>query len=309
MKLYAFLLLATATCAAHASFDLILIADSTNDVVHRYDGDTGLYLGNFGQGMLINPTGISVDHARGICYVGDGVTGMTAFNYSTGQALWTNPSFVNGRGFSPAPTGTAVTQLFSGATTTVAGQRIADPQNSTGVTSYTQTSPSAWGAGGYDSTGDFVMVSNTFDAMYRWAATGTTLEAFSTGATVTSVSKGDVRGTTLIALTATGQVQAVDTQSFAVTTGETPSVAFTSVIETKFGHDNYAWGLGETASGLRLQRYARQLGAGSFYHALGSFGITQVGTAEGMAVVLAPEPGTMLALLGGVGLLLRRRRS
>lgn len=124
--------------------------------------------------------------------------------------------------------------------------------------------------------------------------------------------KGDFDGTSFIALGANGATHAWNT--FAGTTtvvSQAPSTPMTSVVEFHVGHPNEGWGLGSNAGGTRIQRYFRNVsGNGLLWEPLGpGRSLSQVTTPAGLAVVVAPEPGTMIALGAGVLALVRRRRS
>lgn len=79
---------------ASASFDLLLVLDSSQNVVHRYDADSGTYLGSFGQGTLANVRGIGVNQAAGTAIVTHS-QGYSVWNYNTGAFLFYNTTFSN----------------------------------------------------------------------------------------------------------------------------------------------------------------------------------------------------------------------
>lgn len=77
--------------AAHASFTLGLVGDNAGRCIHRYDLDSGAYLGKFGNFALGNVFGMGLDQARNKLYVGD--AGMVkAFDYNTGSYLYSLPA-------------------------------------------------------------------------------------------------------------------------------------------------------------------------------------------------------------------------
>lgn len=73
------------TSAARASFELVMVADYGTKSIHRFDGSTGVYLGSFGGGFLISPDSLAIDSETGIAYVGDSaLSRVRGFNYNTG---------------------------------------------------------------------------------------------------------------------------------------------------------------------------------------------------------------------------------
>lgn len=52
MRFLTLALLAAVACTAHASFEMIIVNDTTNQQLSRIDPQTGTYLGSFGKGQL-----------------------------------------------------------------------------------------------------------------------------------------------------------------------------------------------------------------------------------------------------------------
>jgi hypothetical protein len=70
---------------ARASFELVMVADTGTKSIHRFDGTTGVYLGSFGGGFLASPESFVIDSVNHLAYVGDFGLGRTrVFNYNTG---------------------------------------------------------------------------------------------------------------------------------------------------------------------------------------------------------------------------------
>jgi len=75
---------------AQASYELLLVADKGNGAagtsrIHRIDGTSGAYLGSFGSNILTGAIGVTVDSALGLAYVTEGDSGPAhIFDYSTG---------------------------------------------------------------------------------------------------------------------------------------------------------------------------------------------------------------------------------
>ncbi|MCE9558867.1 MAG: PEP-CTERM sorting domain-containing protein [Armatimonadetes bacterium] len=88
MKLLAPIFLAVGFCSsAQASFELVLMVDLNNHCIQRYDGESGVYLGNFGANRLSNSMfAMALDQGRNRVYVSD-VNAVRAFNYNTGEYI------------------------------------------------------------------------------------------------------------------------------------------------------------------------------------------------------------------------------
>lgn len=94
MKIKQVCFIAAAVCAvssAHASYELVLAANINTfgtSGIQRFDGNTGAYLGTFGQGVLQSPDQIAVDPSDSTCYVTDqSSSSIFVFNYSTGEYI------------------------------------------------------------------------------------------------------------------------------------------------------------------------------------------------------------------------------
>ncbi|MCE9558980.1 MAG: hypothetical protein K8R88_08515 [Armatimonadetes bacterium] len=295
---------------ASASFDLILVSDLNNHCVHRYDGDTGTYLGSFGNNILVTPLSITVDQTLGIAYVGDDGVGLVAMNYNTGQVLWTNNGINLISDLAPLSNGGVMRTINQNLTST-AFQTFASPSTSSTATSYTNSVSSSWGTVGRDGAGDYLVQDRTSNRILRYNPAGFTAPELAgvTGSFVAS-STGAVSSDRIISLTTSGAMVCASTQSATLvgSTGSLPTGSWTSVTEAAFGHANFAWGLGTNASGTRLQRYQRGVSNNTFSPIGTQIGLTQVGSATGMAVVVAPEPGSLLTL-SLAALALRRKRT
>ncbi len=291
---------------SYASFDLVLIADSANGVIHRVDGDSGLYLGSFGQGILSSPQSIAINQATSTVYVSDPITGMSSFNYNTGEALFSSAVGAVSSDMCVAMDGRIYFSYNANSTTGIIRM---DNLNSFGV-QYASTGTLLHRGIGVDSTGDVVVQDVTGNRLMRYNPAITAApEAFGTAGSFLGVSKGAASGSTFVAMKADGSMLSMNTQTLTgVLTGFAPSVTFTSVTDVAFGHQNYLWGLGKTAAGTRLQRYTRINSAFS-YSPLSGFNYAQINTPSAIAVVIAPEPGTMLGLCAGLAWLSRRKKS
>lgn len=90
-RLSAFLVCASLFSSAHATFDMMLLGDNTtagNQRVVRYDPINRVVLGSFGQGFLNdNIVDIAVDQATNRAFVVQDTGGVRVFNYNTGEYL------------------------------------------------------------------------------------------------------------------------------------------------------------------------------------------------------------------------------
>lgn len=74
-----------------------MVADRGNDAIHRFDGISGAYLGSFGQGYVQNPMALALDQANNRVFVAEPTNGSNgsvggsariwSFNYNTGEYL------------------------------------------------------------------------------------------------------------------------------------------------------------------------------------------------------------------------------
>ncbi len=297
------------TSSALASFDLLLVLDSGQDVVHRYDGDSGTYLGSFGGGTLNNVRGITVDKASKTAVVTHD-NGYSTWDYNTGFFKGYNDLVgLSNNDMSLTSNGRLLMTSTDGSV--VAIRRLNTLSIPTGFFSFnSSTTVGPWtsaveGPGGnyfavQAGTGDIVQFSSTTSAQLSVVNV-----PFFIG-----TSKGASDGTSYVALAASGQAISVGLGGTSALGGYTSPVPFTSAVEFEYAHPGEGWGLGVNASGTRLQRYYRNLGGVStFMDAIGpGRTLSQVTTPAGLAVVTAPEPGTLIALGVGAAALLRRRR-
>jgi hypothetical protein len=295
---------------AMASFDLALVLDSGQGVVHRYDADSGVYLGNFGGGTFGIVRGITVDKESRTAFVSHD-NGYSAWDYNTGFFKGYNDIVGSGIGdLALTPDG----RLLGASTlaTSTAFWRINSfsfPASISGFFASTVAGPFTSAVVG--PLGDYFAVKGSTGEVVRFNPISGTQTGVATVAQLVGISKGASDGTSFVGLNAVGRAVR---HSFGGATGSTGfplSNPFTSAVEFEFGHAGEGWGLGVNASGTRLQRYFRNTGGtGGFYDPIGpGRTLSQVTTPAGLAIVTAPEPGTLFALGVGAAALLRRRRA
>lgn len=288
-----------------ASFEMALISDSTKGVVHRYDLDTGAYLGSFGNGDLVGTQAITIDQSRQWAFVGTGTTqgGLAIYIYNTGEFI-ASSDLVSGQ---------AQDLAFSSSHGLLAAlpgpimSRLPNVPSSLGVVNYVGTATIT--GVGIDSSGNVLGYAASTGQISRWAPGGGSVAG---STTVTGGGSGiAVKGTSLLHITNDLTVRNINTLNFGTATGFTPVTPFTQGIDVEFGHAGTAWALGISGGSPRLQRYRLSSGgAGPFYDAFGlPRSLSQVTTATGLAIVVAPEPLSVASIGIGLGFLLRRRKA
>lgn len=303
-------LLGSVAGTCFASFDLLLMVDAGTGVVHRYDGDTGNYLGNFGNGDLVGSTGITINQSLGLAFVAGGTTapGYTIYNYNTGTFIGRN-DYVTGVKTLAVMGSTGLVMANNTPTVTRVGSFGISGTTST----WTSANPEILSHIGVDSTSDIVSYSTETGRMNRWGSTPSgTPESTVLDNSYIGTTGSAMNGTTMLSIRANGVAITKNTQSLSAANSEgtAPANPWTSSIDIQLGHAGYAFGLGRLSGQTRLQRYIRANGGTStIYNPFGaSRTLTNVSNITGLAVVVAPEPGGLLAMVGGFALISRRRK-
>lgn len=286
-------LLTLVTARAQASYELLLVADLSTDSIHRFDPVTGAYFGSFGAGMMGDPAHIAVDRSQGIAYVTNYQLGtVQKWNYSSGTLLaeW---GVAQPWGITMRHDG----NLLVGTST---GARVYTP---TGQWLSTLASGAAAYGVGFDGSNYFVGLSGS---VRKYATTGTLVESVTTGSAHwygmtfrNGVAYGGGYGLN-------GQYGRFDTASM---TGYATQPVGT--LASGFHIEGFALSHGMTMYMLGRNPSNAAQGLITRWHlgvngSLSTFGSNVIQSPTGMAIVLAPEPTSLLAL--GAGLLLVRRR-
>lgn len=288
-----------------ASYELALVADFWGKKIDRYDPVSGAYLGSFGGNFLVNPSDVSVDQTNGLAYVADqGDSRMSVFNYSTGELVRTYVTagsyFVTNLSNGDHLVGSYGpndTRRYNAAGTLL--QTIVT--NGIYVEGHAQTADgSVWylNGGGTKSLHRGTVGSATISGSL-WNLVGTaSLPAFlsSQGSQLAAMDYNSGTSHRLFSWQTSG----------ASVTSESSILFATSTAEqgagTSIGHGGAVYGM--TTTGV-ISTMHRWLPGSSF---TSRFTLSQTQYAQGMALVVAPEPGGFLALGLGAAVLLRRRK-
>lgn len=284
----------------------MLIGDAANAEIDRYDPVTGTYLGSFGRGYLSGPVySMALDQANGIVYASDYNVGrIVKFNYSTGLYL--------GSTSLPATAGYFISRLSNGQLLRsdygfVNTQRI----NPDGALVQTINTNGIY-VEGHAQTGDGRI-------WFLNGSSGAPMQLYSTTLGSSSISLSYTSTTRPIpnSLSAYGnQLAAIDysgetgRQLYSFTTSGAGVQSASSIViggsgftgtGTAIGHGNVVYGLVTNGGQAIVHRWI----PGNNYTS--AFNLTNTTNGFGMALVVAPEPGTMIALGAGLAVLARKR--
>lgn len=300
---------------AHGSFELILAANITDNKIDRYDGDTGAYLGSFGGSSGTNWT-VVADQPRNLVYmtVNSG-SRVNKYNYNTGELVGTfTGSFASD---SWQAINSAGTEFYNPRGTNI---EVINPNTGAIIRTITRagmTFRSVVSVANQTIVGMGIESGNLVARSYNTA----------TGAAIDAV--------TVTAATFTTQSSLIGGQS-AIATHYYEGDGNTNI--ARIGYNTS--GLFSGFSTQTVQPLGNLLGANGQGMAKSHVGVWMVGgntpgfisnpvlrryigattldfereytlrtkTYTSITTVLAPEPGTMLALGGGFALILRRRR-
>lgn len=293
---------------ASASFELLLVADRGTNTVHRFDSVTGAYFGSFGQGYLTDVNDMAVNTATGEAWVLEAANRIYKFDYNTGAYL-----------------GTVNLNIGS----------ILDLQSSQAGGFLARSSSTQWRA--FSNAGTLTNILSaptgaTFGSATRAAngffyaveTVGTTITIGHYNALSSRVTGTNFSGTSLDYVQATGNLVADlytsggarfseilnfnPDGSFA---GATTSDANLSGIvnlpkASVLGHGSITMVCGINPANAAQGIIARCDPV--FATTKGTFGNTILQDPVEMAIVVAPEPGTIAAMGLGAAMLLRKRR-
>lgn len=289
--------------AAYGSFELMLAADIGKGVVHRLDPESGAYFGSFGAGRLVSPTSIAVSQTNGTAYVLD-LIGSNAvihsFNYNTGNYLggFTVGALGYYDSLSLASDGTLLVARsgYAAQRYSTSGTLLSTYNLWTGNANYSAIMPS--GDGNVlvtDAQNGYLFKFNLTGGSYTaWSSFATTSWQGCTQGSVTAVAGYGTQKLYLFNSTSTALTNTIDASGYFDSSG------FFGVAA---GHSPTLYGYGLKSSSTRIARYNTSLGLWQ-----GTITNANFSSIAGVAVVLAPEPGTWAGLALGALILLRRRK-
>ncbi len=288
---------------AQASFELVLVADNGTNTnatrkIQRFDANSGVYLGSFGSfGSNIIDT--HLNQATNRMFVVES-TVMSEWDYNTGEFI---ASHVNAGGITLRAVRPDRQRLafFDGLPDFgLVGFPNAINGTFTGLVAGAQYRSGIW------TTNTEIIAWDAATKVFRRVAVnaaGTSATATAASGIYFSASFGQMArnaGTTDLIMAAGTDIKVIDSVSltgfsFAAPVGITNAVAS--------GHEGYFLAsTGGIPAAAVVTRYDR------FNNFRGQFGNGILTSPTSMQTVLAPEPGTMIALGAGVVALLRRRK-
>ena len=302
------------TCGAFASasYELMFATDNNGDKINRYDAITGASLGSFGQGFSFSYSRMSLDPSTSTIFVGDiNEQRILKFNYSTGEFMGHIPT--------PGRTTYQCLRLADGSFVvggesptfsrySAQGVKLNDLIFSDSVYGVTQAANGQiYGCSG---SGKILRISPTGGA----SSLVTTLPNYQSGFLIGIKAQGntlavtnyadDVR-TTVFDVLGNGNFGSI-LGSIAMGTGDANNLR---AREVAFGHNGLTYTLVEDATAGKNYVYSYHYATDKVIRKL-DLGINGGGFGcFGLSTVVAPEPGTMLALGAGLITLARKRRS
>lgn len=291
-----------AAAPAFASFELVLVADNGNNTfgtrrIHRFDGNTGVYLGNFG-GFGSDIIGTHLDQSSRTLFVmtNDGRTAEYDYNTGALKAGYFNGMFTVSTFAAARPSGDVALSLFGVNPWTQAFPRttnfLANLGSLPGNTNFN--------SGGWLNDRDLFIYDSAQGrvAQFRVSENGQfgILQGTVNVSTGYAASQMAAINESLVVHPVTGQINyyTFGTWGFVGTTS-------TQNRHSARAHDGF-FTMGLRGTSWSLDKYD-----GSFAQR-GQWGAGIVTNPASMQAVVAPEPGTMAALgLGAVALLRRRK--
>lgn len=301
MKILGLIVWAAVAPIACASYELMLVVDQDSDYISRIDPVTGASLGTFGGLQLTDPQSVAVIPGTSECVVFDNFTRrMNRFNYSTGQ-------YISGFDIPTMSAASVIVEPFTDGTFLLWGYLTSQAIriSSTGALLNTYAVPA--GAGSLSSAGvgpgnSVFAAWSSINKIQRYSQTGAVQGLSAAGPTLGPGAQMNVNAQYGYA-TQSNNLLVKFNPGNPATSIETASVGSgNSAFATAFGHGSlvYAAGISGTGTGTVwvLDGVKKQV--------VGAFNPSGVKTPVNMAMVLAPEPGTLIAL--GLGVLALKRR-
>ncbi len=305
MRLFIFALTLLTSAISFASFDMMLIADNTNGMIHRYDPINRVYLGNFGAGALAGPiTSMAIDQSGSRVFVYDGFR-IAAFNYNTGEGLWSSTSIV---GLSSMSYRASLnTMLYTSVdtkcyqTSALTGSILTSSQYFSGASNLKKVL----------SIGDLVYTIDVLGNMARLFGSSTgTANAVLANPTFVGDTLGDIDstedGSNILVSNSTDKTYSISNSTFTI--NAVSSTSLNTLNGHVNAHDSFFYMYGTNGVGVpSIQRGYDNYVANSLFSqwALPS----TIASASKIVMVVAPEPASLLVIGTGLLALLKSKRS
>lgn len=296
------LLVLAAIClsaGAHASYDLVFVADAGNNAIHRFDGSSGAYLGSIGAGVVTGPRSIVVDQTNSRLFV-VADNGLFQFELWSGVLRNTVQTFPGGQACLYAPGQylfgfSYATTLLGGCLTNSDGWYVGMSMGASatyraaGMRGSTLCTVGSTGYREYSTNG------------YFGAATLTRTVTLTSPGTLGQISAGS--DYTLVADVSSNRYHLVSNVSNYAGANTVGALSTLTGIQYAHGSTYYACGRNAANTGGLLV-----MGSSNNQAFNMSMGAGYLNTPTSVAVIAAPEPGAWAAMGLGLGALILRRR-
>jgi hypothetical protein len=317
MRTFALLgLLGASFSIATASFDLMLLnrydASTNFSRIHRYDPVSGAYLGSFASGIQVTRIAVNPTNSEVYAYDSNNST-IRAYNYNTGAFL---RSYFASTGITDmVVSNDGTTILHSTGSTVIRGMDLTTGAYSNLVT-------------GTGTTGFYRLALHRNGTLYAAGDTVSLSQFAPSGSNYVQIQVTTLSGVSSASAATQMAVQYPDVGSSLgyVAIGQGSSFGY-----NYFGSTGNLLNIGGTQPAGQISSMSVMLNSHAGYYGLGvdllnssqvrlnSYDVAgvpietkilpfQIGNPNAGAIVLAPEPGTMIALAAGIGVLARRRR-
>lgn len=290
-----------------ASFDLALVSDSGTDSIQRFDPISGTYLGSFGGGILVDPKGVVVNQAQNRAFVLDAAARISVWDYNTGEFI---------SSFNLSGIATYMNANSDGTLNIALADRVRRiTQGGAFLAEYIRNGTYGVQQGIMGGDGFFYMSTRSGDSvrLERFASSGTFVGFQSWAADrVLSVplagapNSGNYNAINAYEFSGASTIEYDLHNSGATVTTFVNNTVFANPSGIALGHGGMTFIIGKiraTPTIGGILRFDRTTGVtGSI------IGQSTLQIPTGIATVIAPEPGTMIALGVGIGALLRQRK-